>query len=191
MKKYKVLLIIVITAIISTISTVIADSIINSNKVTYNDTTLDRALDSVYSNLNTITGINNFGTVSYATSQGTPQKTRTLTKEITKGKYIILTIANEGWDDPGSYAATSEVSNIKKLSCESNNCDIRVITGYHNQPKATGAITTYYKTMMYTTVTAYYVDIKEDTDIISTYASADRTYTTGVQSLTFHVIKVE
>lgn len=191
MKKYKVLLIIVITAIISVFTTVLADSLINSDRVTYRDTTLDRALDNVYSNLNTITGINSFGTVSYATSQGTPLLRRELTKEITKGKYIVLAVNSEAWDDPGTYPIAYGVSNLFTLSCQSGNCDVRKIGGYHNQPKATDPIVTYYRMMMTTSAVAYYIDIKEDTDVILTYAEASKTYSEGAQALTFHVIPIE
>lgn len=191
MKKYKVLLVIIVTAIISVFSTVLADSILNSDKVTYKDTTLDRSLDNVYSNLNTITGINSFGTATYATSQGTPLLRRELTKEITKGKYIVITANSEAWDDPGTYPAENEVSSQFRLSCQSGNCDIRKIGGYHNQPKATDPIVTYYRMMITGTAVVYYIDVKEDMDTISVYAEAARTYSEGAQALTFHVIPIE
>ena len=195
MKKYiKIFFIITITAIISVVGTVIADSIINSNNVIYtgrnNNTTVDVALNNIYSNINTVTGINSIGTVTYESVQGTPQTRRDLTKELTKGKYIIVTNNNEAWADNGAYPETYGLADENTLSCASENCDIRKIGGYHNQPKATTDEPSNHRIMMTDSIVAYYVEIKENVDTLSTYASSAATYTTGAQSLLLYVIPI-
>lgn len=153
---------------------------INSTQIVYvdgnnNETTVKAALDNVYNNLDTKMMLNTFGTTQYASSQGDRIANRTATKEITKGKYIVVDNKAYNWMAENATWPAEQGSNItntryNNLSCTSGNCVINHIGRYYNRVlPSTKYLNLYHQIASFTYV--YYVEIKENTDTISAYVN--------------------
>lgn len=194
MKKRNLIMTIFLTAIISITITTYALNRVNARDVVYNkpnneETNVADDLDIINHNLIVKNMMNSFGTVEYATSQGTPQLIRTASKQLTRGKYIIITSHGISWNDTGGYGATNEESQATDLSC-TNNCTIQLLSGYHNQPKATNPIVDNYKVMESVFVQSYYVEITGESSTLTVTTTSAATYTTGAQYATLIAIPV-
>ena len=191
----KTIFTIIITAIICICGTAYAAYEISSNYVTYTDSNnntipLNEALDNIYRSLDSKLLSNTFGTTEYQTSQGTPITTRTTSKSVNKGKYLVLVSIGESWNDGGSYAASNGPVAFNSLVCSSNNCTMSRLSGYYNTPKATDPITGNYKAMLYSASLLYYVEIKDNSDTLTATATAAANYTTGAQFVTIQAIPI-
>lgn len=194
MKKRNLIMIIFLTAIISISITTYALNRVNASDVVYNksndvETNVADDLDIINNNLIVKNMMNSFGTVEYATSQGTPILTRSASKELPRGKYIIIASHGISWNDTGGYGATNGESLATDLSC-TNNCTIQAISGYHNQPKATNAIVDNYKVIESVLVRSYYVEVTEATSTLTVRTTSAAAYTTGAQYATIIAIPI-
>lgn len=194
MKKINLIIIVLLTAVISVSITTYALDRINAKDVVYNksnntETNVADDLDEINNNLIVKEMMNSFGEVSYATSQGTPITTRSASKELSRGKYFIITSSGISWNDTGSYAATNGETTTNNLTC-TNNCLIQRISGYHNQPKATAPIVDNYRVIESISTRGYYVEVTSDTSTLTASTTSAAAYTTGAQYATLIAIPI-
>ena len=208
MKKYiKFILGFIVGGIICTSIGVYATITYTASQIKYTksnnqEVTLDSALNELYTNIDSVSDLQsqlnawnnktfNFGTPSYNTSQGTYIPTRTASVSVSKGKYLIVKNETTGWNMPSSstsYSASHGVS-TKTIACQSNNCNIRQLTGYYNQP-ITGEFGSY-KFIVSNAYNLFIVDINNDSDVItSSMGNGSSTYNDRVQYATLSAIPI-
>lgn len=181
---------IIIAFVLGLIISAVGVYAINANNITYNDTTLDKALDEVYANLDTKKVLNSFGTVQYGTSQGTAKNSRTASLELSKGKYIVATNSILTWNDKTSYTSSHGLyTDPWNIYCTSANCIVRRLSSYHNQPKATEAVGGYYSITSAVT-SLYYLEVNNDNDTIKLTGSAGSDYNSGVHAVTLEALPI-
>lgn len=151
---------VIVTALVFTGIGAFADNIF-ANQVTYNDTTLDLALNSLYTMAN---GVYTSSNITSNSSYGNAQATRSTTITLSKGKYIIATSNALSWPATASTSSSSELTS-SNLSC-TNNCTISRIYGWANEPHSTVATNDKYQTVALN-MRLFVVDVTEDGTIIT------------------------
>lgn len=189
---------VVLTAIVFTGVGVIAANTINASQVVYTnrsneDVPLKSALDNVYNNLDTKIALNTFGDPQYATSYGNRIADRTVTTEITKGKYIVVDYKGYNWSTaattwPSEHNANLTNSTYDNLACASGNCTITNLARYYNRVRPSNKYNSEYLQLSIMTY-AYYVEIREDTDTISA-ACKPTAYNNNAQTETLMIIPI-
>ncbi len=139
-----------------------------ASQVTYNDTTVDLALDNVYTNLNTKMAMNTFGTSQYAYSQGNFIANRTVTlSNLSKGKYILISTISSAYSTSSNPEELHTEFTANNLGCTSGNCVLHYINGFQNRKSATGEVKSGYKINNYIGYNFYYLEVLEDTDTVT------------------------
>lgn len=151
----KNILLVLIGIVIGITSTVLASNYLAS-EVVYNDTTVDSALDELYTRTDTtITNLNNqieelnnnmsntiamntFGTPLYHELYGNGDGNRTASINLSKGKYLVVATNGYGWtsgnittpESNENYQSDSVSYKNNIITC--TNCDKTYLSGYYN-----------------------------------------------------------
>ena len=160
--------------IFSSIS-VLAVTALNASQISYtdyqnNETTVEAALDNVYSKLNSKIALNTFGTATHTISHGNVISTRTATLTLNKGKYLLYKNSVVGYhtNSTTDYPNVDTLSNISNsISC-TNNCVKENIFSLADRIRSTGTIgSTNYYTITSGNYHLFYVEVVEDGTEIS------------------------
>lgn len=143
-----------------------------ASSITYNNTTVDLALDDLYNNLDSKMVLNTFGTPLYTYSQGDRLASRTVSlSNLSVGKYLVFYSVGTGYT--GGSPTYGEQLSTGSFSCTSSNCDISILSGYHTAQKASTPIS---GTSAYISVDARtnvaIVNIREDNDTLNLVLTA-------------------
>ncbi len=154
----------------------------------WNVSKVDKALDYLYDKANDKIVLNTFGTAIYETSQGDMINSRSVTKQLGEGKYLIAVNYGNSWWNTNSNSA-SGVTTTYPLICSSNNCDITLLSGYFNriQP-STKTIDRYL--YQHDFISVYYVVIKNNDDRISITVNDGWSSTNDGQYVTMTIIPI-
>ena len=186
----------ILGAIAATTISVGATALYSSSEIGFTPTDSEWHVNNLEDAINDLsTNRGNFtGTLSsspiYETSQGTPTTERTISKELSKGKYLVVSTKSESWGDTGSYAAGQDAIAEGALRCNSG-CTITFLGGYRNMPKATNPISSNYKIMTSGATILYYVEVTGNTSVLSDSATAANTYNTGAQFVTLQAYPID
>ncbi len=161
------------------LATVVGVYAINANEITYSDTTVDQALNTVYSSLNNKIVLNTFGTAEYNASYGKRLASRDTTLTLDAGKYIILVIGStSGGGSGGSNTYRDIQENIVcSTECDKTYLSGKEIQGYGSQWNS------YFKYSM------YICTINED-DTTVTYTSTSSSNNQFGQSVLMSAIPI-
>ena len=154
---------------------VFASQIAASN-ITYNNTTVDLALNDLYSRVGTSFGIDdNYFVAAY----GSQSSSRTVTRTLSTGKYILS--LTDGRGTKYSISSANESSDAISLSCDKT-CTINKIDEHMVRSSQSGYYDIYHA--------IYVVDILSDDTVITQVSTSSSDDGANAQAMTMQIIKL-
>ncbi len=165
---------------------------INASEITYNDTTIDQAIDNLYTlSLRDLTFSNRIGNRSVGGTMATGERTANI--QVNEGKYIVTVIAGMSLDadDNTDVRTGTGTPDLRDISC-TNNCVITPLVKQYSvgNSDTVNSINKYKRNV--TLVSNFYVDVVVDnttlTGSITSWAHSANAY--NVENVLINAIKV-
>ena len=108
---------------------VYATTQISASSITYNNTTLDQVLDNIYETIGDKIIIGSFGAANYSESMGDAVAYRSTTLNLTKGKYLIISLTSLAYTSSSKVSTSTDiVNNSSTLTVSSGTAEITQLT---------------------------------------------------------------
>ena len=138
-----------------------------ASQVTYENTTVDQALNELYAKSNKEYTSSD---VTYSTKQGNAETEKTTSIQLNKGRYIIFASSAFGWPSTSS-TSKDLIATSHNISC-TKNCSKSLIYGWYNEPHSTQEYNNRYETIGMQT-RAFYVTVIEDGTTVTVTATTN------------------
>lgn len=199
---FKVLIAIIITAIVSSSITGVIAYNISARDITYtpsdkniNIDNVESAINDLYTNSRKIND-NLFKTALYASSQGDRSGKRSVSLQLSKGKYIVNVMKGTNWANSAESwpnLKTSEFNlgaNYESLNCSNeSNCTIKLLGKYWNRVRPSAMYSGAYQ--HYTALShIYYIEVKTTAEDVSSYINEEASTIAG-NSVTIMAIPIK
>ena len=132
---------------------------INAGEITYKETTVSAELNNLYTRTFNKTVVETFGQAYAEHSQGNGSGTRSVSANLTPGKYIVAAIYSHGGASSNSTNYDTHDAIEVDLVCENNNCEKSQLIGYKNTYRSTATTTGTFRGLTNCAYALFYVEI--------------------------------
>ena len=173
-----------LVAIIFTSIGVYAGTRISAADIDYNDTTVEAAINDLYSEAYKDIS---FGTALYSQNQGELLASRSTTLTLNKGEYIMAVIWNKGYGTTG----TDQLVNDQTINITcTNNCIKQKLSSKSYRSTARNTAYSTYHLAGWVAINLYYVKVDSDISVITNQQTDTANAQIG-QGVILHAVPIE